>query len=195
MLSDNGSPYGSRLWASICHQFGITAKKTRPYRPQTTASSNASTAPWPTAGPTPATTSQRPNAEPLWPGGSTNTITTDPPQPSQATPPISRLTNVPGQYSKAAPHQPESAGYLSGILTSLSVTASAKGGPSAAPVDASDLGRAPNSPLATPPNRPARPAVQGSRVGEAVLYTLWGMARKTAQGALTDNYGLQESTQ
>jgi len=35
VLSDNGSAYKSRLWAATCAELGITPKKTRPYRPQT----------------------------------------------------------------------------------------------------------------------------------------------------------------
>jgi transposase InsO family protein len=35
VLSDNGSAYRSRQWHDTCTQLGITAKKTRPYRPQT----------------------------------------------------------------------------------------------------------------------------------------------------------------
>jgi transposase InsO family protein len=35
VLSDNGSAYKSHLWHDTCDQLGITAKKTRPYRPQT----------------------------------------------------------------------------------------------------------------------------------------------------------------
>jgi len=35
VLSDNGSAYKSHLWQTVCDQFGITVKKTRPYRPQT----------------------------------------------------------------------------------------------------------------------------------------------------------------
>jgi transposase InsO family protein len=35
VLSDNGSAYRSHLWAQTCAELGITAKKTRPYRPQT----------------------------------------------------------------------------------------------------------------------------------------------------------------
>jgi homeodomain-containing protein len=49
-----------------------------------TARSNDSTAPRPTAGPTPATTNQNTNAEQPYPAGSTSTITTDPTQPSEA---------------------------------------------------------------------------------------------------------------
>jgi transposase InsO family protein len=35
VLSDNGSCYRSKLWAAACAELGITPKKTRPYRPQT----------------------------------------------------------------------------------------------------------------------------------------------------------------
>ena len=35
VLSDNGSAYRSRLWREVCAELGITPKRTRPYRPQT----------------------------------------------------------------------------------------------------------------------------------------------------------------
>jgi transposase InsO family protein len=35
VLSDNGSCYRSRFWAAACAELGITPKRTRPYRPQT----------------------------------------------------------------------------------------------------------------------------------------------------------------
>ena len=35
VLSDNGSAYKSHLWHTACDQLNITVKKTRPYRPQT----------------------------------------------------------------------------------------------------------------------------------------------------------------
>lgn len=35
VLSDNGSPYVSTLWAQVCHQLGLVHKRTRPRRPQT----------------------------------------------------------------------------------------------------------------------------------------------------------------
>lgn len=35
VLSDNGSAYKSHAWRDACTELGITAKKTRPYRPQT----------------------------------------------------------------------------------------------------------------------------------------------------------------
>jgi transposase InsO family protein len=35
VLTDNGSCYRSHHWGQTCQQLGITAKRTRPYRPQT----------------------------------------------------------------------------------------------------------------------------------------------------------------
>ena len=35
ILSDNGSCYRSKLWAVTCAELGVTPKRTRPYRPQT----------------------------------------------------------------------------------------------------------------------------------------------------------------
>jgi transposase InsO family protein len=35
VLSDNGACYRSHLWRDACAELGITAKRTRPYRPQT----------------------------------------------------------------------------------------------------------------------------------------------------------------
>jgi transposase InsO family protein len=35
VLSDNGSAYKSHAWQTACAELGITAKRTRPYRPQT----------------------------------------------------------------------------------------------------------------------------------------------------------------
>jgi Integrase core domain/leucine-zipper of insertion element IS481 len=35
VLTDNGGCYRSHLWAQTCQQLGITATRTRPYRPQT----------------------------------------------------------------------------------------------------------------------------------------------------------------
>ncbi|GAB2508652.1 Integrase core domain protein [Corynebacterium atrinae] len=34
VISDNGSAYRSRLWATTCGELGIVPKWTRPYRPQ-----------------------------------------------------------------------------------------------------------------------------------------------------------------
>lgn len=35
ILSDNGSTYRSYTWHDACNEFGITPKRTRPNRPQT----------------------------------------------------------------------------------------------------------------------------------------------------------------
>jgi transposase InsO family protein len=35
VLSDNGGCYRSRLWRDVCAELGVTPKRTRPYRPQT----------------------------------------------------------------------------------------------------------------------------------------------------------------
>lgn len=35
MLSDNGGAYRSHLWRDTCEALSITPKRTRPYRPQT----------------------------------------------------------------------------------------------------------------------------------------------------------------
>jgi transposase InsO family protein len=35
VISDNGAAYRSYVWRDACQQLGITAKRTRPYRPQT----------------------------------------------------------------------------------------------------------------------------------------------------------------
>lgn len=35
VLTDNGSCYRSKDWVKACHDLGVTAKKTKPYRPQT----------------------------------------------------------------------------------------------------------------------------------------------------------------
>jgi transposase InsO family protein len=35
VLTDNGGCYRSHLWHQTCQQLAVTAKRTRPYRPQT----------------------------------------------------------------------------------------------------------------------------------------------------------------
>ena len=64
-------------WASSPNAPGPTG-------PRPTARSSASTAPWPTAGPTPASTTPKQTAEPPYRAGCTSTITTDPTPPSEA---------------------------------------------------------------------------------------------------------------
>ena len=91
--------YRSHAWRDACAELGITheAHPALP-APDQRQDRDASTAPSPTAGPTPATTTQKPNAEQPCPAGSTSTITTGPTPPSAA-PPISRLNNLPGHHS------------------------------------------------------------------------------------------------
>ena len=66
--------------------------------PRPTASANASTAPWPTAGPTPGSTHQRPNAEQHCPRGSTSDNHHRIHSAIGGTP-ISRLNNLAGHHS------------------------------------------------------------------------------------------------
>ncbi|MFI5698402.1 IS481 family transposase, partial [Kribbella sp. NPDC051586] len=98
VLSDNGSAYRSNLWHDTCTALGITPKHTRPYRPQTNgkierfhrtlADGWAFKQLYPTE-------QARRDALPAWlhhynhhrPHTATNKL-----------PPITRLTNLPGQY-------------------------------------------------------------------------------------------------
>jgi transposase InsO family protein len=98
VLSDNGSCYRSKLWAQACAELGITPKRTRPYRPQTNgkierflrtlASEWANKKFY-------ASESARRAAFPAWLHHYNHH------QPHTAigrSAPITRLTNVPGQY-------------------------------------------------------------------------------------------------
>ena len=100
VLSDNGSAYKSHAWRDACAELGITPKKTRPYRPQTNGKierfHRTLADGWAFA--QPYTIRSEPAGKPC-PPGSTTTTTTGPTPPSAAKPPITRLTNVPGQYS------------------------------------------------------------------------------------------------
>lgn len=99
VLSDNGSAYRSYAWRDACHALGITPKRTRPYRPQTngkierfhrTLADRWAFARHYTG------ESQRRDALPGWLHEYNHH------RPHTAIgrrPPISRLTNVPGQYS------------------------------------------------------------------------------------------------
>ena len=99
VLSDNGSCYRSLLWRRTCAELGITAKRTRPYRPQTngkierfhrTLADN-----WAYAR-LYGSESARRNALPAWMHRYNHH------RPHTATgnrPPITRLTNLPGQYT------------------------------------------------------------------------------------------------
>jgi len=99
VLSDNGSAYKSRLWKATCAELGITAKHTRPYRPQTNgkierfhrtlADGWAFTRHYPSE-------RARRNALPTWMHRySHHRLHTA----IGKVPPIARLTNLPGQYS------------------------------------------------------------------------------------------------
>ena len=99
VLSDNGSAYRSHLWRDTCAELGITVKKTRPYRPQTNgkierfhrtlAQGWAFKRFYPSE-------SHRRKALPGWIHEYNHH------RPHSAigkVPPITRLTNLPGQYS------------------------------------------------------------------------------------------------
>ena len=99
VLSDNGSCYRSRLWTTTCTELGVRPKKTRPYRPQTNGKierfHRTLAAGWAFARLFP-TESHRRKALPGWlhEYNHHRAHTAIGRQP-----PISRLTNLPGQYS------------------------------------------------------------------------------------------------
>jgi hypothetical protein len=84
VLSDNGSAY--RSFACATPAPSCASPRSAPARTdrRPTARSNDSTAPWPTAGPTPASTSPPNSATPLYRAGCTSTIITEPTPPSEA---------------------------------------------------------------------------------------------------------------
>ena len=121
MLSDNGACYRSHLWAAACTEVGITHKRTRPYRPQTNGK-NASTAPWPMNGPTPAPAPQKPLAARHLTPGWLHTYNHHRGHTAlKGLPPASRVTNLSGQntYGSRAP------GLVKRLLRSLSGRTSA----------------------------------------------------------------------
>jgi transposase InsO family protein len=99
VLSDNGPAYKSHLWRDTCTELGIKAKRTRPYRPQTNgkierfhrtlANEWAFSRHY-------ASESARRNALPAWLHEYNHHR---PHTATGAKPPISRLTNLPGQYT------------------------------------------------------------------------------------------------
>jgi transposase InsO family protein len=99
VLSDNGSAYKSNLWRDTCRELNIKAKKTRPYRPQTNGKIerfHRTLADGWAFKRFYASESARRNALPAWLHHYNNH------RPHTAIggrPPISRLTNLPGQYS------------------------------------------------------------------------------------------------
>jgi len=97
VLTDNGGCHRGCDWATACAQLGITPKRIRPYRPQTSGEAERSnrtmTSEWVFA-----QLSSSKADRPLL-GGYTATITTGPHTGIGGHPPISRLTDLAGQYS------------------------------------------------------------------------------------------------
>ena len=99
VLSDNGSAYKSHAWRDACVELGIRPKKTRPYRPQTNGKierfHRTMAAGWAFARHY-KTEDARRRALPGWLHQYNHH------RPHSAigkVPPITRLTNLPGQYS------------------------------------------------------------------------------------------------
>jgi transposase InsO family protein len=99
VLTDNGSAYKSHAWQAACDQLGITAKRTRPYRPQTNGKierfHRTLADGWAYARYYPSEAARR-AALPAWLHFYNHH------RPHTAIggqPPISRLTNVPGHHS------------------------------------------------------------------------------------------------
>ena len=79
VLTDNGACYRSHRWRQTCQQLGITAKRTRPYRPGDQRQGRAvPTAPCSRAGPTGGSTPANPPAGPPSHPGCTGRTTTGP---------------------------------------------------------------------------------------------------------------------
>ena len=99
VLSDNGSAYRSHAWRDACTELGIRPKRTRPYRPQTNGKierfHRTLAAGWAFARLFPSESARR-HALPAWIHEYNHH------RPHTAignVPPITRLTNLPGQYS------------------------------------------------------------------------------------------------
>jgi transposase InsO family protein len=98
VLSDNGSAYKSHAWRDACHDLGIRPKKTRPYRPQTNGKierfHRTLADGWAFARHYPSETARR-AALPAW----IHSYNHHRPHTAIGNkPPITRLTNLPGQY-------------------------------------------------------------------------------------------------
>ena len=99
VLSDNGSCYKSRLWKQTCLELGVTMKKTRPYRPQTNGKIerfHRTLAEGWAFRRLYASESARRNALPGWLHHYNHHR---PHTAIGAVPPVTRLTNLPGQHS------------------------------------------------------------------------------------------------
>ncbi|RBY82719.1 IS481 family transposase, partial [Blastococcus sp. TF02A-30] len=98
VLSDNGSAYRAHLWRDTCLELGIKPSRTRPYRPQTNGKierfHRTMAAGWAYRRPFPSESARR-KALPAWLHEYNHH------RPHTATgrqPPITRLTNLSGQY-------------------------------------------------------------------------------------------------
>ena len=99
VLSDNGSAYKSHAWRDACAELGITPKKTRPYRPQTNGKierfHRTLADGWAFSRHYDTETARR-NALPGW----LHHYNHHRPHTAIGTkPPLSRITNLPGQYT------------------------------------------------------------------------------------------------
>ena len=99
VLTDNGGCYRSRDWATACAELGLTAKRTRPYRPQTNGKverfHRTMTAEWAFA----QLFTSEADRRAAFPGWLHAYNHHRPHTGIGGHPPISRLTNLPGQYS------------------------------------------------------------------------------------------------
>ena len=101
VLSDNGAAYRSNAWCDACTELGITPKRTRPYRPQTNGKIERFHRTLADGWTTPGSIPQTPNAEPLSPGGSTSTITTESTARSETSHPSAGWTTSPDITSRS----------------------------------------------------------------------------------------------
>ena len=99
VLTDNGSAYRSHAWRNACTELGIRPKRTRPYRPQTNGKierfHRTLAAGWAFARMFPSESARR-HALPAW----LHQYNHHRPHTAISNhPPITRLTNLPGQYT------------------------------------------------------------------------------------------------
>jgi transposase InsO family protein len=99
VLTDNGGCYRSRDWAAACAELGITPKRTRPYRPQTNGKverfNRTMTSEWAFA----QLFTSEADRRAAFPGWLHAYNHHRPHTGIGGHPPISRLTNLPGQYT------------------------------------------------------------------------------------------------
>jgi transposase InsO family protein len=98
VLSDNGSAYRSHLWRDTCAELQITPKRTRPYRPQTNGKIERFHRTWPRVGVPPALHRRIARRKAL-PGWLHEYNHHRPHTAIGRVPPITRFTNLSGQYS------------------------------------------------------------------------------------------------